>query len=85
MSDNEWVGVANWVYENWDIIGGLSFLPRTNHVYELAPYEEINEKRYEELLEKYKNMDFLRLFTYEKQDETELKRGIWPVLVGLVK
>jgi hypothetical protein len=76
VSDNEWVGVANWVYENWDIIGGLSFLPRTNHVYELAPYEEINEKRYEELLEKYKNMDFSQIITYEKQDETEVKKEL---------
>ena len=29
VGENEWVGVANWLYENWDIIGGLSFCQGT--------------------------------------------------------
>ena len=49
VSENEWIEVANWVYKNWDIVGGLSFLPRDNHVYQLAPYEAIDEKKYIEL------------------------------------
>ena len=44
-SSDEWIGVANWLYNNWDIIGGLSFLPRFDHVYQLAPYEEISEEK----------------------------------------
>ena len=28
VGDNEWIGVANWLYENWEMLGGLSFLPR---------------------------------------------------------
>lgn len=32
VGDNEWIEVADWVYKNWDIVGGLSFLPRSNHV-----------------------------------------------------
>lgn len=74
VGDNEWIEVANWVYTNWEIVGGLSFLPRNDHVYELAPYEEINKERYEELLEKFKNMDFAQIISYEKYDETELKK-----------
>jgi ribonucleoside-diphosphate reductase alpha chain len=38
VGEDEWIAVANWVYANWDIVGGLSFLPRDNHVYQLAPY-----------------------------------------------
>lgn len=76
VSENEWVEVANWVYENWEIVGGLSFLPRSNHVYELAPYEEIDKARYEELLTKFKNMDFAQIVVYEKIDETEAKKEL---------
>ena len=71
VSENEWISVANWVYENWDIVGGLSFLPRNNHVYQLAPYEEINEQTYNRLSRMYENLDFSKLYLYEKKDETE--------------
>ncbi len=76
VADNEWIEVANWVYNNWEIIGGLSFLPRSNHVYELAPYEEIDEKAYHQLLQKFKNMDFAQIVSYEKFDETEAKKEL---------
>jgi ribonucleoside-diphosphate reductase alpha chain len=76
VGENEWILVANWVYENWDIVGGLSFLPRSEHVYQLAPYEEIDEKRYNELSEKMRNIDFSKIITYEKHDETEAKKEL---------
>ncbi|KKR47669.1 MAG: Ribonucleoside-triphosphate reductase [Parcubacteria group bacterium GW2011_GWC1_40_13] len=50
VGEEEWIDVANWLYRNWDIIGGLSFLPRADHVYQMAPYEEIDEKTYNEAL-----------------------------------
>lgn len=76
VGEDEWILVANWVYENWDIVGGLSFLPRSEHVYQLAPYEEIDEKRFNELNEKMRNIDFSKIITYEKQDETEAKKEL---------
>lgn len=76
VGEDEWIDVAHWVYQNWDIIGGLSFLPRSNHVYKLAPYEEINEEQYKELLHKVEHIDFSRIVTYEINDETELKREL---------
>jgi ribonucleoside-diphosphate reductase alpha chain len=71
IADDEWVGVANWLYENWDMIGGLSFLPRFGQVHQLSPYEEITKEQYEKLSEKYKNVDYSKLLTYEFRDETE--------------
>ena len=71
IADNEWVGVANWLYENWEMIGGLSFLPRVGQVHQLSPYEEITKEEYEKLSEKYKNVDYSKLVTYEFRDETE--------------
>ncbi len=71
IGDDEWVGVANWLYEHWDIIGGLSFLPRSNHSYRLAPYEAIDKSTYETLAEKFKNIDYSKIVAYELRDETE--------------
>jgi ribonucleoside-diphosphate reductase alpha chain len=70
VSDDEWLGVANFVYENWDIVGGLSFLPRTDHVYQLAPYEEISEAEYEKRALALGKIDFSKLVVYEQNDQT---------------
>ena len=70
VSDDEWIHVANFVYENWDIVGGLSFLPRNDHVYQLAPYEEISQAEYEKRFKQLGKLDFSRLTVYEKDDQT---------------
>jgi hypothetical protein len=76
VGNDEWISVANWVYSNWDIVGGLSFLPREDHVYKLAPYEEIDEKTYEELSKRMEHIDYSKIITYEKQNETDLKKEL---------
>jgi ribonucleoside-triphosphate reductase len=76
VGENEWIQVAHWLYQNWDIVGGLSFLPRSNHVYQLAPYEAIDEKTYKELISKMPDFDFSKMITYELRDETEVKREL---------
>jgi ribonucleoside-triphosphate reductase (thioredoxin) len=70
VGEDEWISVANFIYENWDYIGGLSFLPRADHIYKLAPYEEITKEQYEELVERVKDIDFSKLVTYEQGDTT---------------
>lgn len=70
VGDNEWISVADFIYKNWDIVGGLSFLPRDNHVYQLAPYEEITKEEYEKRVKALKPIDFSKLVLYEKQDQT---------------
>ena len=76
VGDKEWVNVANWVYSNWDIVGGLSFLPRTDFVYQLAPYEEIDKKTYEELSKRFKDIDFSKIVVYEREDKTEIAKEL---------
>ena len=76
VGDNEWLAVGNWVYENWDIVGGLSFLPRSNHVYQLAPYEEINAKQYAELAQRFEHIDFSKIVTYETTNEIDVKKEL---------
>ena len=76
VGEEEWVQVVSWLYNNWDIIGGLSFLPRENHVYRLAPYEAIDKKTYEALASKFPKIDYSKLVIYERTDETEQKREL---------
>lgn len=71
VGTNEWIDVANWVYKNWDIVGGLSFLPREDHIYAMAPYEEITKEAYDVMVEKMPEIDFSQILLYEKDDETQ--------------
>ena len=70
IGENEWIKAADWLYENWSILGGLSFLPRTDFVYKLSPYEEITEEQYNKLAAKLPEIDFSQIVVYEKDDET---------------
>jgi len=76
VSENEWIGVVDWIQKNWEIIGGLSFLPRSNHVYRLAPYETITKEEYEERLARFPKVDYSQLIAYERQDESDMKREL---------
>ena len=76
IGENEWIEVAHWLYKNWDIVGGLSFLPRDNHVYQLAPYEPIDEKRYLELAKRLSHIDYSKIITYEKQNDLDVKKEL---------
>lgn len=76
VGDDEWIEVGNWVYKNWDIVGGLSFLPRDNHVYQLAPYEAISKEKYEELASQLNHIDYSKIITYEKTNELDVKKEL---------
>ena len=49
---------------------------KENHVYQLAPYEKIDEKKYFELSKKLAHIDYSKIMIYEKKDETEAKREL---------
>lgn len=76
IGENEWIEVANWLYENWDILGGLSFLPREDYIYNLAPYEAITEEQYNKLVEDFPEIDYSQILAYEKEDETKGSREL---------
>jgi ribonucleoside-triphosphate reductase (thioredoxin) len=68
--------VKNWVYDNQDIVSGLSFLPRSDAHYENAPYEEISEKEYYELRDMEPTLDFSLLTDIERKDRTEASQEV---------
>jgi len=71
VKDNEWLEVGSWVYKNFDIISGVSFLPYDGGTYRQAPYQEITKEEYEEWVEKMpNNVNWNDLETYENKDNT---------------
>lgn len=46
VKEHEWEDVAEWVHANWDTMIGISFLPASDSVYQLLPYEEISREEY---------------------------------------
>jgi ribonucleoside-diphosphate reductase alpha chain len=68
---DEWLKVGSFVYENFDEMSGVSFLPTVNHIYQQAPYQECTRTEYEELLALMpKSIDWEKLSDYEKEDNT---------------
>jgi len=77
VKENEWLKVASWVYENFEIIGGLSFLPYDGGSYKQAPYQEVNEEEYNKLLsEMPKEVDWSQIVKYEKDDRTKQNKEL---------
>jgi ribonucleoside-diphosphate reductase alpha chain len=71
VKEDEWMMVGAWVYEHFDEMSGVSFLPFSDHVYKQAPYQDCNKEQYEAMLEKMpKNVDWTKLSEYEKRDTT---------------
>ncbi len=66
VAEDEWIAVLNWLKENWKIIGGLSFLPKHKHTYQLAPYQEISKAEYMKLATLYTRLDLSKLALYEQ-------------------
>lgn len=71
VKDHEWFDVGNWVYNNWNICIGVSFLPYDGGKYEQAPYEEITKEQYEKMIETFPKIDYSQLSQYEFEDNTE--------------
>jgi ribonucleoside-diphosphate reductase alpha chain len=71
VREKEWPAVGAWVYDNFDLISGVSFLPHSDHTYRQAPYDECDEKKYLEFVEKMpKSINWTDLSFYEAEDTT---------------
>jgi ribonucleoside-diphosphate reductase alpha chain len=71
VKESEWMEVGAWVYKNFDEVSGISFLPFSEHTYQQAPYQDINEEQYKAFLEKMPNyINWSLLKEYEKEDTT---------------
>ena len=71
VKEDEWVNTSAWVYDNFDDISGISFLPFSDHTYKQAPYQDCTKEEYKELLKQMpKKVNWASLANYETQDYT---------------
>ncbi len=70
-TDDEFLQVSQWIWENFDTVSGISLLPVSDHVYQQAPYEDITAEKYEELLAAMPvDVNWEDLEHFEKEDTT---------------
>jgi ribonucleoside-diphosphate reductase alpha chain len=71
VKEHEWMQVGSWVYDHFDEISGISFLPHSDHSYRQAPYQDCTKEQYEQMLEKMpKDVNWNLLMNYEREDRT---------------
>jgi ribonucleoside-triphosphate reductase len=71
VKEHEWLEVGAWVYENFDWMSGVSFLPFSEHTYKQAPYQDCTKQEYEFLVDKMpKTVEWSKLSDYELTDMT---------------
>jgi len=70
VKEDEWLQVGSWVYDNFDIVSGISFLPHSDHTYKQAPYQEIDQEAYDAMLAMMPVADWDMLGEYEVEDTT---------------
>ena len=71
VKEHEWMEVGSWVWDNFDSISGISFLPFSEHTYRQAPYQDCTKEEYKEALTAMPtNVDWSKLGDYEKEDYT---------------
>ena len=71
VKENEWLEVGAWVYENFNYMSGVSFLPFSEHTYKQAPYQDCTQQEYQMLLDKMpKTVEWDKLAEYEQTDMT---------------
>ena len=78
VKEHEWMDVGAWVYENFDVASGVSFLPHSDHTYQQAPYQDIEPDEYLEWKKMYESVtiDWNKLSEFEKEDNTSGSREL---------
>lgn len=70
VKEEEWPEVGSFVWNHFDDMSGVSFLPHSEHSYKQAPYQEITKEQYEELLSKMPSViDWRELTLFEHGED----------------
>lgn len=72
VREDEWMDVGAWVYEHFDTLSGVSFLPYDGGTYKQAPYQEVTKEEYDKWIEDHPmpDIDWSKLSEYESTDNT---------------
>lgn len=75
-TDDEFLQVGQWMWDNIESSSGISFLPKMDHVYRQAPYEEITETDYLAMQLSMPSIDWSKLADYESEDHTQVAQTL---------
>ena len=70
VKEHEWFEVGAWVYKHMDDIGGVSFLPHSEHVYQQAPYQDITKDEYDRMALAFPRINWNEFDAYELAEDT---------------
>ena len=70
LKENEWKRAGEWMWENREYYNGLSVLPYDGGTYTQAPFEDINEAKYNKMSKVLSNVDLTKVI--EAEDNTDL-------------
>jgi ribonucleoside-triphosphate reductase len=66
-----WLKVGDWVYQHYEEISGISFLPQSIHIYQQAPYQACSQEDYEAMVSRMPtDVEWSKLAQYEQSDMT---------------
>ena len=68
--DDEFLEVGQWLYNKFDKVSGISFLPYSEHTYQQAPYEPVDSETYQKLVK-----EFPKIIEWDIVEETDMTEG----------
>jgi len=68
--DEEFLEVGQWLYNKFDKVSGISFLPYSDHTYQQAPYEPVDKKTYNQLAK-----DFPKDISWDIEEASDMTEG----------
>jgi len=74
LKEEDWELAGEWMWDNKNHYNGLSVLPYDGGTYTQAPFEDITEEKYNEMMEVLTDIDLTQVV--EVNDETDLKGEI---------
>ena len=71
VDEDEWMRAGAWVYDNFDHLSGVSFLPKDGGSYRQAPFTECTKEEYEAYVTRMPEaIDWSQLSLFESEDTT---------------
>jgi adenosylcobalamin-dependent ribonucleoside-triphosphate reductase len=84
VREHEWEDISHWLYDNFDSVVGITFLPLMEETYPLLPYETTSREDYEERIRQVKPINYELLASFDNDEEhdiidAECESGACPV------
>ena len=70
IREHEWLEVGAWVYDHFDRLNGVSFLPYSDSIYQQAPFQPITDQEYEKAMDAMPELDWSKYTVVEYEDTT---------------